>query len=119
MQGKGAKESRGGDADAGRLGKSTLGGCCVRIEHPGGKLDQDRGRGAAILLELRDAPHRLAAEIETLKGRLTELLAGYDAVAVDGISSRFRVGDHHFKHEALWHALGIASAGPQMEASAL
>src|SRR5437016_1596929 len=53
----------------------------------------------------------VAAEIETLKGRLAELLADYDAVAVDGISSRFRVGEHHFKHEALWHALGIASAG--------
>jgi predicted amino acid dehydrogenase len=53
----------------------------------------------------------VVADIEGLRGRMTELLQEYDAVAIDGVSSSFRIGEHDYKHEAIWHALDLPAAG--------
>jgi predicted amino acid dehydrogenase len=55
----------------------------------------------------------VAADIEQLREQLRGLLDSHAAVAIDGISSTFRVGNHTYRHEALWNALALNEAGPR------
>lgn len=55
--------------------------------------------------------YRIDADVELLKDKLYKLLDEYEAVAIDGISSTFRIGQNSYRHEALWQALELDRAG--------
>ena len=53
----------------------------------------------------------VVAEIEQLRAELHRLLATYAAVAIDGISSSFRIGDQNYRHTSIWQHLDLEAAG--------
>ena len=53
-------------------------------------------------------------DLAELRARLQEAVAEYDAVAVEGITAAFRIGDHVYRHNYVWHGLGLARLGKQV-----
>jgi len=53
-------------------------------------------------------------DLAELRVRLQEAVAEYDAVAVEGITSAFRIGDQICRHSYVWHSLGLERLGTQV-----
>lgn len=51
--------------------------------------------------------------LKTIRNTLHELSERYDAVALDGITSQFRIAKATYRYEYLWHNLDLETLGPR------
>jgi predicted amino acid dehydrogenase len=53
----------------------------------------------------------VAADLQLIRDRMPELLEDYDAVALDGLVSSFRIGEQRFRHDYIHSALELSALG--------
>jgi predicted amino acid dehydrogenase len=86
---------------------STLRIACVSLLPPPAVLEHSCPLPQGTL-EWKIIP--VKPDLEQIRRLFGELLASYDAVALQGLSCTFQIAGKLYRHDYIWHALGLDSA---------
>ena len=53
----------------------------------------------------------ISSSLQAIRDAIPQYLAEYDAVALEGLSSSFRIGNQRYRHDYIWKFLGLEALG--------